>query len=181
MLVTLLTILPTGASAQGASSVTLSLTSSAFAEGGEIPTRYTCEGEDVSPPLAWSQAPSGTRSLALIVDDPDAPDPKAPKMTWVHWVLYNLPPTAGQLLEAVESTALPAGTGAGLNDWQQPGYGGPCPPQGDKPHHYIFTVYAVDEDKLQFAKDHNVSAAVVGFELHFHSKAKASLTATYGR
>jgi Raf kinase inhibitor-like YbhB/YbcL family protein len=142
MLVTLLTTLPAGASAQGASSVTLSLTSSAFAEGGDIPTRYTCEGEDVSPPLAWSQAPSGTRSLALIVDDPDAPDPKAPKTTWVHWVLYNLPPTAGQLLEAVERTALPAGTGAGLNDWQQPGYGGPCPPIGR--HRYFYKLYALD-------------------------------------
>ena len=75
--------------------MTLSLTSPAFAEGGEIPTRYTCEGQDVSPPLAWSEPPGGTKSLALIVDDPDAPDPKAPKMTWVHSVLYDLPPTAG--------------------------------------------------------------------------------------
>ena len=110
--------------------MTLSLTSPAFAEGGEIPTRYTCEGQDVSPPLAWSEPPSGTESLALVVDDPDAPDPKAPKMTWVHWVLYNLPPTAGQLAVAVETNALPTGTGEGLNDWKRTGYGGPCPPIG---------------------------------------------------
>ena len=87
--------------------MTLSLTSPAFAEGGEIPARYTCEGQHVSPPLAWSEPPGGTKSLALIVDDPDAPDPKAPKMTWVHWVLYNLPPTASQLAEAVERRRCP--------------------------------------------------------------------------
>jgi phosphatidylethanolamine-binding protein (PEBP) family uncharacterized protein len=97
--------------------MTFSLTSPAFVEGGEIPTRYTCEGQDVSPPLAWSEPPIGTKSLALIVDDPDAPDPKAPKMTWVHWVLYNLPPTAGQLAEAVQRKALPTSTREGLNDW----------------------------------------------------------------
>jgi Raf kinase inhibitor-like YbhB/YbcL family protein len=130
LLVNLLTMLPASDDVQGASSMTLSLTSPAFAEGGEIPTRYTCEGQDVSPPLAWSEPPSGTESLALVVDDPDAPDPKAPKMTWVHWVLYNLPPTAGQLAVAVETNALPTGTGEGLNDWKRTGYGGPCPPIG---------------------------------------------------
>jgi Raf kinase inhibitor-like YbhB/YbcL family protein len=129
-LINLLTALPAVADAKGASSMTLSLTSPAFAEGGDIPTRYTCEGQDVSPPLAWSEPPSGTKSLALIVDDPDAPDPKAPKMTWVHWVLYNLPPTAGQLAEAVERKALPTGTREGLNDWKRTGYGGPCPAVG---------------------------------------------------
>ena len=79
----------------------LSLTSPGFSHGGDIPKRYTCEGSDVSPPLAWSGVPEGTKSLVLVVDDPDAPDPKAPKMTWVHWVLYNLPSTAGALPEAV--------------------------------------------------------------------------------
>jgi Raf kinase inhibitor-like YbhB/YbcL family protein len=123
MLVNLLT-LPANIDAKGASPMTLSLTSAAFAEGGEIPTRYTCEGQDVSPPLAWSEPPFGTKGLALVVDDPDAPDPKAPKMTWVHWVLYNLPPTAGQLTEAVERNALPTGTREGLNDWKRTGYGG---------------------------------------------------------
>jgi Raf kinase inhibitor-like YbhB/YbcL family protein len=122
--------------------MTSSFTSPAFAEGGEIPTRYTCEGQDVSPPLAWSEPPSGTKSLALIVDDPDAPDPKAPKMTWVHWVLYNLPPTAGQLAEAVEPKALPTGTLEGLNDWKRTGYGGPCPPIGR--HRYFHKLYALD-------------------------------------
>jgi Raf kinase inhibitor-like YbhB/YbcL family protein len=129
--------------AKGAPSMTFSLTSPAFPDGGEIPNRYTCEGRDVSPPLTWSEPPSGTKSLALIVDDPDAPDPKAPKMTWVHWVLYNLPPTVGQLAEAVERKALPTGTREGLNDWKRTGYGGPCPPnrappllpQGLRPRH----------------------------------------------
>jgi Raf kinase inhibitor-like YbhB/YbcL family protein len=142
MLVSPLTTLPTSADAKGASSMTLSLTSPAFAEGGEIPTYYTCEGQDVSPPLAWSAPPSGTKSLALIVDDPDAPDPKAPKMTWVHWVLYNLPPTAGRLPEAVEPNMLPAGTSEGLNDWKRTGYGGPCPPIGR--HRYFHKLFALD-------------------------------------
>ncbi len=110
--------------------MTLTLKSPAFSHLGEIPRRYTCEGADVSPPLAWSGVPEGTRGLALVVDDPDAPDPAAPKMTWVHWVLYNLPPTAGALPEGVETDALPPGTLEGLNDWKQPGYGGPCPPIG---------------------------------------------------
>jgi hypothetical protein len=142
MLVNLLTTLPASVDAKGASPMTFSLTSPAFAEGGEIPTRYTCEGQDVSPPLAWSEPPLGTKSLALIVDDPDAPDPKAPKMTWVHWVLYNLPPTAGQLAEAVEQKALPTNTREGLNDWKRAGYGGPCPPVGR--HRYFHKLYALD-------------------------------------
>ena len=103
------------------------ITSTAFAHNGEIPPKYTCEGDDVSPPLSWSGLPQGAKSLALIVDDPDAPDPAAPKMTWVHWVLYDLPPAAGGLPEAVKS--LPPGTLEGLNDWKRTGYGGPCPPQ----------------------------------------------------
>ena len=142
MLANLVTMLPASANAKGASSVTLTLTSRAFAEGGEIPTRCTCEGQDASPPLAWSEPPSGTKSLALIVDDPDAPDPKAPKMTWVHWVLYNFPPSAGQLAEAVEPNALPTGTREGLNDWKRTSYGGPCPPIGR--HRYFHKLYALD-------------------------------------
>jgi Raf kinase inhibitor-like YbhB/YbcL family protein len=142
MLVNLAATLPASDDAQGASSMTFSLTSSAFAEGGDIPTRYTCEGQDVAPPLAWSEPPSGTRSLALVVDDPDAPDPKAPKMTWVHWVLYNLPPTARELPDAVDPSALPSGTREGLNDWKRTGYGGPCPPIGR--HRYFHKLYALD-------------------------------------
>jgi Raf kinase inhibitor-like YbhB/YbcL family protein len=117
----------------------MKLTSTAFAPGGEIPARYTCEGQDVSPPLAWRGAPAETKSIALIADDPDAPDPRAPKMTWVHWVLYNLPPSC-ELPEAAH--ALPAGTMAGLNDWKRTGYGGPCPPIGR--HRYFFKLYALD-------------------------------------
>jgi Raf kinase inhibitor-like YbhB/YbcL family protein len=126
----------------GNTAMPLSLTSPGFSPGGEIPKRYTCEGADVSPPLAWSGAPEGTKSLALVVDDPDAPDPKAPKMTWVHWVLYNLPPTAGGLSEAIAPAALPSGTKQGLNDWNRPGYGGPCPPIGR--HRYFHKLYALD-------------------------------------
>jgi Raf kinase inhibitor-like YbhB/YbcL family protein len=122
--------------------MTFTLTSPAFAHGGEIPTRHTCEGEDISPPLAWSAPPVGTRSLALIVDDPDAPDPKAPRMTWVHWILYNLLPGVGLLREGADSSTLPAGAREGLNDWQRPGYGGPCPPIGR--HRYFHKLYALD-------------------------------------
>lgn len=118
----------------------LTLASLAFAHLAAIPTQYTCEGADLSPPLAWSGLPAGTRSLALIVDDPDAPDPAAPKMTYVHWVLYNIPPTATGLPEAVRT--LPAGTREGINDWQRTGYGGPCPPIGR--HRYFHKLYALD-------------------------------------
>jgi Raf kinase inhibitor-like YbhB/YbcL family protein len=119
--------------------MTFTLTSSAFANGREIPRRYTCEGDDVSPPLAWSGLPAGTKSLVLIVDDPDAPDPRAPKMTWVHWVVFNLPPTLAALPEAAK---LPPGVGLGLNDWKRTGWGGPCPPIGR--HRYFHKLYAVD-------------------------------------
>lgn len=115
--------------------------SPAFDENGDIPTRYTCQGQDISPPLAWSGIPGETRSLVLIVDDPDAPDPEAPKMNWVHWVLYNLPPDCVSLPEAVAE--LPPGTGEGLNDWNNTGYGGPCPPIGR--HRYFHKLYALDK------------------------------------
>ena len=120
----------------------LRLTSSAFDHNGEIPRRYTCQGEDLSVPLSWSGAPAGARSLVLIVDDPDAPDPKAPKMTWVHWILYNVPVSASSLPDGVRSSSLPAGTREGLNDWKRPGYGGPCPPIGR--HRYFHKLYALD-------------------------------------
>lgn len=120
----------------------LTLTSPSFVNNGEIPTTYTCESSDLSPPLNWSGAPDGTRSFALIVDDPDAPDPRAPKMTWVHWVLYNLPPESRGLEEGVGKRNLPPGTREGLNDWKRSGYGGPCPPIGR--HRYFFKLYALD-------------------------------------
>jgi Raf kinase inhibitor-like YbhB/YbcL family protein len=120
----------------------LELTSSAFAHHGSIPARYTCEEADRSPPLTWSGVPVGAKSLVLIVDDPDAPDPAAPKMTWVHWILYNLPAKDGSLPEAITPAALPAGTREGLNDWKRTGYGGPCPPIGR--HRYFHKLYALD-------------------------------------
>jgi hypothetical protein len=116
------------------------ITSTAFTDQGEIPALHTCEGKDISPPLAWSDVPAGAKSLALIVDDPDAPDPAAPQMTWVHWVLYNLPAANGGLAE--NAKALPAGTLEGLNDWKRTGYGGPCPPIGR--HRYFHKLYALD-------------------------------------
>jgi len=120
----------------------LKLTSSAFSTGGNIPVEHTCEGADLSPPLSWNGIPAGTKSLALIVDDPDAPDPAAPRMTWVHWLLYNLPPAAAGLPEGVVPAALPAGTREGINDWKRTGYGGPCPPIGR--HRYFHKLYALD-------------------------------------
>ena len=108
--------------------MSFALRSSSFGPNGSIPKQHTCQGSDVSPPLAWSGAPAGTKSFVLIVDDPDAPDPNAPKMTWVHWVLYNLPATASELPKGAGAGALPAGTRAGLNDFKRPTYGGPCPP-----------------------------------------------------
>ncbi|MDD5271775.1 MAG: YbhB/YbcL family Raf kinase inhibitor-like protein [Methylovulum sp.] len=118
----------------------MNLESSAFLHQGEIPDQYTCEGASLSPPLHWSQIPATSKSLVLIVDDPDAPDPAAPKLTWVHWLLYNLPVNGTGLPEAVKN--LPTGTGQGLNDWQKTGYGGPCPPIGR--HRYFHKLYALD-------------------------------------
>jgi len=120
----------------------LSLTSPVFKHNGPIPKNYTCQGKDISPALAWSGLPKGTTSIALIVDDPDAPDPAAPKRVWVHWVLYNIPPGASGLPEAVNASALPAGTRPGRNDWDRTGYGGPCPPIGR--HRYFHKLYALD-------------------------------------
>ncbi len=117
----------------------LQITSTAFAEGQPVPDRYTCAGQDVSPPLAWSGAPTGAKSFALIADDPDAPTG-----TWVHWVIFNLPPTAAALGEDTPpSPELPDGSKQGVNDFGNSGYGGPCPPPG-KPHRYFFNIYALD-------------------------------------
>ncbi|HVR61484.1 MAG TPA: YbhB/YbcL family Raf kinase inhibitor-like protein [Polyangia bacterium] len=118
------------------------LRSPSFDDGGSIPRQHTCEGADTAPPLAWSGAPAETRSFALIVDDPDAPDPRAPRMTYVHWVVYNIPATASALPEAAGSGSLPPGAREGLNDWKRAGYGGPCPPIGR--HRYFHKLYALD-------------------------------------
>jgi Raf kinase inhibitor-like YbhB/YbcL family protein len=119
----------------------MQISSPSFTPQGSIPEKYTCEGADTSPPLAWSGTPPTAKSLALIVDDPDAPDPSAPKMTWVHWVVYDVPPETTSLAEGA-SKAMPKGARDGLNDWKRPGYGGPCPPIGR--HRYFFKLFALD-------------------------------------
>lgn len=118
------------------------LTSPNFQDRGEIPRKHTCEGGDVSPGFIWADVPEGTKSFAFIVDDPDAPDPANPRMTWVHWVLYNIPAAIGSIPEGVKEKDLPKGTSHGLNDWKRTGYGGPCPPVGK--HRYFHELYALD-------------------------------------
>jgi len=120
----------------------LVLKSEAFVDGDPIPRRFSCEGEDISPPLTWQDLPEGTESLVLILDDPDAPDPAAPRMVWDHWILYNIPPTCSGLVEGAARGGLPEGTGEGINSWGRTGYGGPCPPIGR--HRYFHRLYALD-------------------------------------
>lgn len=160
----------------GGPAMTLTLSSPAFSHNGSIPAVYTCDGEDRSPALAWSGIPPGTKSLALIVDDPDAPDPKAPKMTWVHWVLYNLPPGAAGLEEGVSNRDLPQGTRKGMNDWKRTGYGGPCPPIGR--HRYFFKLYALDAELPDLGKP---TKAELEKAMQGHILAQAELIGTYQR
>ncbi len=141
MWICLLLGLPLVSAAEGGN-MSFTITSAAFEEGGLIPSRYTCNGEDISPPLSWRGVPDGTASLVLIVDDPDAPDPAAPRMTWVHWLVYNLPPDSDGLPEAVSEAGLPEGARLGINDFKRTRYGGPCPPIGQ--HRYFFKLYALD-------------------------------------
>lgn len=122
--------------------MTLQLTSAVFSHLGKIPSLYTCDGRDVSPPLSWTGMPAATKSLALTVSDPDVPDPAAPQMTWVHWVLYNIPVDCTGLQQGIAGADLPVGTRQGINDWRRIGYGGPCPPIGR--HRYFFKLYALD-------------------------------------
>jgi Raf kinase inhibitor-like YbhB/YbcL family protein len=152
------------------------LRSSAFANGKEIPERYTCEGGDVSPPLGWTEPPAGTRSLALIVDDPDAPDPKAPRTTWVHWVVYDLPPAAGGLPEGVARTKLPGKARHGRNDWKRADYGGPCPPIGR--HRYFHKLYALD---IELGDLGPATKAQLEKAMERHVLARAELVGTYER
>jgi Raf kinase inhibitor-like YbhB/YbcL family protein len=154
----------------------MNLTSSAFPHNGVIPARCTCDGADVSPELRWSDLPAGTKSLALIVDDPDAPDPRAPRMTWVHWVLYNISPGAAGLPEAVLANALPAGTREGLNDWGRTGYGGPCPPIGR--HRYFHKLYALDTVLPELG---NPTKAALEKAVRGHILAQTELVGTYQR
>ena len=134
--------LTAGCSIAGERDMTLTLKSPDFVHQGEIPGQFTCDGVNSSPALSWSGLPQNTQSLVLIVDDPDAPDPAAPKMTWVHWLLYNIPPTVTELPKAVTAGDLPPGTQQGKNDWKKTGYGGPCPPIGR--HRYFHKLYALD-------------------------------------
>lgn len=120
----------------------MTLTSPAFEQGGQIPSKYTCESDDISPPLKWDGVPEGTISLVLIVDDPDAPDPKAPKLVWVHWVLYNIPPDVKSLPENANRAGLPLNIVPGVNDFKKTSYRGPCPPIGR--HRYFHKLYALD-------------------------------------
>lgn len=161
---------------RGGIAVGWAITSPAFSHKEEIPSRYTCDGEDISPALEWPGPPEGTKSIALIVDDPDAPDPTAPKMTWVHWVLYNIPPSATGLPEGVKSQDLPGGTKEGLNDWKRTGYGGPCPPIGR--HRYFHKLYALDVvlPDLGKATKRELEKALEG-----HILAKVELIGTYKR
>lgn len=153
----------------------MELTSTAFAHQAGIPTRHTCDGADLSPPLAWSGVPAGTRSLALVVDDPDAPDPTAPKMTWVHWVLFDLPPETTALSEGA-SERLPPGAREGLNDWRRPGWRGPCPPIGR--HRYVFKLFALDTDLPQLSRP---DKAALEKAMAGHVLARAELVGTYLR
>ena len=156
------------------SAMDLTLTSPSFAHMGSIPAKHTCEGADLSPALQWANAPKEAKSLALIVDDPDAPDPKAPRMTWVHWVLYNIPPDASGLPEAVAAGGLPEGTLEGISDFKRTGYGGPCPPIGR--HRYFFKLYALDAvlPDLKTPKKSDLVKAMEG-----HILSRCELVGTY--
>jgi Raf kinase inhibitor-like YbhB/YbcL family protein len=150
------------------------LTSPAFANNGKIPAQYTCDGVDISPPLSWSDAPQGTRSFALIVEDPDAPDPKAPKVTWVHWVIYNIPADVQSLSEDAARHGLPAGAQQGLNDSKRVGYNGPCPPLGR--HRYFHKLYALDTVLQDLG--HPTKAQLLS-AMQGHVRAEAQLVGTY--
>jgi Raf kinase inhibitor-like YbhB/YbcL family protein len=154
----------------------LTLASPAFEPMGGIPKRHTCDGEDLSPPLAWSGVPAGTKSLALIVDDPDAPDPAAPKRVWVHWVLYDLPPGTTALEPGTTAKTLPPGTREGLNDWKRTGWGGPCPPIGR--HRYFHKLYALD---IVLPDLHHPDKAALEKAMAGHVIAKAEIVGTYQR
>jgi Raf kinase inhibitor-like YbhB/YbcL family protein len=150
------------------------LHSPSFAHQGAIPTKHTCQGGDTAPALAWSDAPAATQSFALIVDDPDAPDPRAPKTTWVHWVLYNLPATAAALPEGATSANLPTGTREGVNDWGRAGFGGPCPPIGR--HRYFHKLYALDVVLGDLGKPRKADLEKA---MHGHVLGEAVLIGTY--
>jgi Raf kinase inhibitor-like YbhB/YbcL family protein len=162
---------------------TFTLTSPDVHQGQTIPGANVfngmgCVGQNVSPALGWSGAPAGTKSFALTIYDPDAPTGSG----WWHWVVYNIPAAVTSLAAGVgdpSKNLLPAGATQGNTDFGTAGYGGPCPPPGDKPHHYHITVYALNVEKIDVPA--NATAAYVGFNLHAHLLAKAELTALYSR
>ncbi|MDV3240381.1 MULTISPECIES: YbhB/YbcL family Raf kinase inhibitor-like protein [Methylocaldum] len=161
---------------KGGQGMSMKIESSAFMHNGDMPQRFTCDGQDVSPPLSWSGIPEGAKSLVLIVDDPDAPDPKAPKMTWVHWVLYNIPTSSSGLSEGISSQSLPADTAEGVNDWKRTGYGGPCPPVGR--HRYFHKLYALD---TVLSGLHKPTKAQLEKAMQGHVLAQAELIGVYQR
>lgn len=150
------------------------LTTDAFTNYAEIPSAYTCQGKDLSPSLSWEGVPAEAKSLVLIVDDPDAPDPEAPKMTWVHWVLYNIPISIHGLSQAIDAGELPAGTLQGVNDWRRTGYGGPCPPVGR--HRYFYKLYALDKMLPDLGRPTKAELEVA---MQGHIVAQAELVGTY--
>jgi Raf kinase inhibitor-like YbhB/YbcL family protein len=154
----------------------MTLMSSAFAHQNQLPKRFTCDGPDVSPALSWSNIPQNTKSLVLIVDDPDVPIPALPIKTWVHWLLYNIPPTVSELPENIMQKDLPTGTLQGKNDWKQTSYRGPCPPIGR--HRYFFKLYALDIElpDLNLPNKARLEKAMAG-----HIIAYAELIGTYKR
>jgi Raf kinase inhibitor-like YbhB/YbcL family protein len=171
--------------AGGARAQSMTLTSAEVKDGATIAAEqvfnsFGCTGGNMSPSLSWSGAPAATKSFAVSIYDPDAPTGSG----WWHWVVFNIPAATTSLPKgagAAKSKSMPKGAIQSRTDFGSDGYGGPCPPTGDKPHHYQITVFAVDVDKLPDAKDHNASAALVGFDLHFHTLAKATITGLYGR
>lgn len=154
----------------------LSLTAADFQPGASIPVVHTCDGSDSSPALSWAGVPPGTRSLVLVIEDPDAPDPRAPKMTWTHWVLYNIPPQSTGLPAGVRPADLPAGTRAGTNDFKKTAYGGPCPPVGR--HRYFHKLYALDVELPDLG---HPTRQQLEKAMHNHVLAHAELVGTYER
>jgi Raf kinase inhibitor-like YbhB/YbcL family protein len=167
------------------STAAMKLTSAEIKNHGTIKNEqvfkgFGCTGDNISPSLNWTGAPEATKSFAITVYDSDAPTGSG----WWHWVVFNIPPSTTSVPKNagdVNAKLMPDGAIQSRTDFGTDGYGGPCPPPGDKPHHYHFTVFAVDVDKLPDAKDDNASAALVGFDLHFHTLGKASFVGTYGR
>lgn len=152
----------------------MQLTSSAFPDGGVIPRQFTCDGEDISPPLAWSDVPPGARSFALLCDDPDAP-----ASTWHHWAIYDIPANRAELAEDADRRAAQEGFKQGINDFHRPGYGGPCPPPRHGPHHYHFRLLAFSIPSLALRS--RPTCQEVEHEARRHVLAEAALVGTYQR